>query len=350
MLALLCEQLGAEFQMEVICDGHGDVPDRLQRLGIPVLSLPLTTKWSFARSIPRLAAILRRRSPDVVHLHGQFAGSLGQVALALAGRRQSLYAVQWPSYLSDGGVLSRWRNRVAERVSCGGASVVVAVSEHDHDELLARDLCNPDKLTTIHNAYYVDESVLRTAAPSSDYPIVGFLGRLADQKGCEYLLEAVPMVLAKHPRARILIIGDGPERRRLELLTSRLGIASAVEFVGYDPNPTRRMQSMTVLAIPSLYEPLGMVALEAMACGTPVVGSRVGGIPEVVVDGRTGLLVPPRDPEALARALLQVLGSKDIAAEMGRLGQERARQDFNPTMIAGKYAELYRRLAAATSS
>ncbi len=349
MVTVLGTQLHKEFDMSVISDGAGDMPARLEQVGIPMQRMPLTTKWSFAANIPKLSAAVRSHRPDLVHLHGQFAGSLGQLALQVAGRPRSVYSVQWPSYLDDGGRWSRLRNHAAERVSCAGAAAVVAVSEHDRRELVARKLCNPDRLSVIYNAYFITGTAQGDATPKHD-PVVGFVGRLVDQKGVEFLVRAAPLVLAVLPTTRFVIVGDGPERERLERLAEELHVAAAVEFAGYDPEPAKRMRSMTVLAVPSVYEPLGMVALEAMAIGVPVVGSAVGGIPEAVEAERTGLLVPPGDPAELAKALLRILESPALAAEMGAAGRERARRVFSPEVIAAQYATLYRRLLVATTS
>jgi glycosyltransferase involved in cell wall biosynthesis len=347
MLTILCTQLAAEFDMEVVCDGLGDMPARVKAAGTVVHLMPLATKWSFAAHIPRLASLIREREPDIVHLHGQFAGSLSQPALRVAGRWRVVYTAQWPSYLDDGGAWSRLRNRTAERVSCGGSDVVVAVSDNDRREFEARALCDPKRLRVIHNAYFLSDASPRRVAPAT--PVVGFVGRLADQKGCEFLLRAAPEVLKARPDARFLIVGDGPERPRLEAMARDLQLAAAVEFAGYDPAPATRMRGMTVLAVPSVYEPLGMVTLEAMALGVPVVGSAVGGIPEAVEAGVTGLLVPPRDAHALAVALGEVLAGPELAARFGSAGSERARRLFSPEVIAAKYADLYRGLLKTSS-
>lgn len=349
MVTVLCTRLADQFEMEVVCDGQGDMPERVRQAGIPVTEMPLTTKWSFSANIPRLGALVRKAKPDVVHLHGQFAGSLGQIALQLAGRPKNVYTVQWPSYLDDTGSWSRLRNHMAERVSCGGATAVVAVSDHDRKELVARGLCDERKLSVIYNAYFA-ETDGSSPRPAPNPPVIGFVGRLVDQKGCEYMLRAAPRVLASVPAARFVIVGDGPERPKLEALARELNIPGSIEFAGYDPHPAQRMRSMTALAVPSIYEPLGMVALEAMASGLPVIGSAVGGIPEAVEDGKTGLLVPARDPDALATAIIRVLESPQIASAMGEAGRRRAQSRFSPEVVAGSYADLYRRLAASTSS
>lgn len=348
-VAVLCLGLLNDFEMEVVTDGQGDVPALLEGAGIVVHRLPLTTKWSFTANLAKLASLTRALKPDLVHLHGQFAGSLGQIALLLAGRPRSIYTVLWPSYLDDGGPWSRLRNYSAERLSCGLAAAVVAVSEHDRHELLARGLCKVGKLSKIHTAYFLLDEVAQPDPPAAE-PVIGFVGRLVDQKGCEYLVRAAPLVISAHPNVRFVVVGDGPELARLMALARELKVASSVEFVGYDPTPARRMKSMSVLAVPSIYEPLGMAPMEAMACGVAVVASAVGGLPEVVEDGVTGILVAPRDPEALATALTRLLDSPALAAQMGIDGRERAIRDFSPTAVAGQYAELYRRLADTTSS
>lgn len=350
MLAILCLRLSGEFDMEVICDGQGDVPARLEAAGTKVHRLPLTTKWSFTAQIPRLASTIRALKPALVQLHGQFAGSLGQLALQLAARPKSLYTVQWPSYLDDTGPWSRLRNQTAELVSCRLATAIVAVSENDRKTFIKRGLATPDKISVIHNAYSIEIDEMAASSNASDGGVVGFVGRLADQKGVEHLIRAVPHVLAKHPHTKFVIVGDGPERPRLEQLASDLQVAKSVEFAGYQPEPSKLIQTMDVVVIPSLYDPFPLVTLEVMALGRPIVGSAVGGIPEAVDDGRTGLLVPPRDPAAIAQALLTLLDHPDLRAEMASAGRARAKHEFSPGVITAQYAGLYRRLLATTSS
>jgi len=352
MLAIICLRLGDQFDMEVICDGQGDVPSRLEAAGVQLHRLPLTTKWSFTAQIPHLAAVIRARRPALVQLHGQFAGSLGQIAVQLAGRPRSVYAVQWPSYLDDTGPWSRVRNHVAERVSCGLATAVVAVADHDRRTLVERGLCSPDKISVIHNAYYPEGLADAPASgrPTRNESVVGFVGRLSDQKGAQFLIQAVPQVLAAHPATRFVIVGDGPERPRLERLVAELGVDRAVEFKGYQPEPAQLVKDMDVVVIPSIYDPFPLVTLEVMACGRPVVGAAVGGIPEAVEDGRTGILVPPRDAAAIAQALIKLIASPDLRLEMGAAARARAKENFSPSVIAAQYSDLYRRLLDKTSS
>jgi len=350
MLAIICRRLSSEFDMEVICDGQGDVPSRLVAAGVKVHTLRLTTKWSFTAQIPRLAATIRALKPDLVQLHGQFAGSLGQLALQLAGRPKSLYTVQWPSYLDDIGPWSRFRNQAAELVSCGPATAVVTVSDHDRREFIQRGLAKPEKITVIHNAYSIQIDEMADAPEPPNHEVIGFVGRLADQKGVEFLIHAAPSVLATHPQAKFLIVGDGPDRPMLESLVRELGVAQSVEFAGYQAEPSPLIERMDVVVIPSIYDPFPLVTLEVMALGRAIVGSAVGGIPEAVEDGRTGVLVPPRDPAAIAAALVRLLDDPQLLARMGAAGKQRARREFSPGTITAQYAALYRRLLATAVS
>jgi glycosyltransferase involved in cell wall biosynthesis len=176
--------------------------------------------------------------------------------------------------------------------------------------------------------------------------IVLFVGRLASKKGVEYLIRAFPDVLARHPNARLVVVGDGPCREQLEALSSQLRLGECVRFAGAQP-PTalpRLYRASRVFVLPSVVamsgdtDGLPVVLLEAMAAGCPLVGSAVGGIPDVVINGRTGLLVEPGAPAALAAAINQVLESPAQAERMGALAQRWARRKFDWRQVAQGYA------------
>jgi len=235
-------------------------------------------------------------------------------------------------------------------VSCRPATAIVTVSDHDRRMFIERGLAKPEKITVIHNAYSIQIDEMADAPEPPHREVIGFVGRLADQKGVEFLIRAAPSVLATHPRAKFLIVGDGPDRPMLESLAHELGVAESVEFAGYRPEPSSLIQGMDIVVIPSIYDPFPLVTLEVMALGRAIVGSAVGGIPEAVQDGKTGVLVPPRDPAAIAAALVNLLDQPQLVAEMGTAGKRRAKREFSPGTITGQYADLYRRLLATADS
>jgi glycogen synthase len=176
-------------------------------------------------------------------------------------------------------------------------------------------------------------------------PRVLFVGRLAPQKGVGTLVAAASLL--KHPSAQILLVGDGPERSKLEQEAKRLGVGDRVRFEGFFAH--ERLPAVLahadLLVLPSLYEELGTVLLEAMQTGLPVVASKTGGIPDVIEDGVNGLLVPPGEPEALARAIDRVLADRPLAHRLSEGAQEQGK-DYDWEVLAGRVLQVYQGVTA----
>src|SRR5215212_6395165 len=176
-------------------------------------------------------------------------------------------------------------------------------------------------------------------------PRVLFVGRLAPQKGVHALVAAVALI--EDPSARVLLVGDGPERPALEREAKQIGVGDRLHFVGFfahDRLPAA-IAHADVLVLPSVYEELGTVLLEAMWAGLPIVASRTGGIPDVIEDGVNGLLVPPGEPEALARAINRVLADRGLAYRLSEGAQARAK-DYDWEVLAGRVLQVYRGVTA----
>lgn len=166
-------------------------------------------------------------------------------------------------------------------------------------------------------------------------------GRLHPTKGQDVLLRALPRVLLEHPETEVVFAGGGPEKGRLERLAKDLGVRAATSFVGAleRPHLLRTMGEAAMVVVPSLSEAFGWVNIEAMAMGTPVVASRVGGIPEIVRDKVDGLLFEPGNAEELASCLLRLLGDAELRAEMGRNARQRFLEEFESSRVAQKQAD-----------
>jgi glycosyltransferase involved in cell wall biosynthesis len=172
-------------------------------------------------------------------------------------------------------------------------------------------------------------------------PVVGIVGRLIDVKAHSYLIHAVRFLLNEIPSVHLVIIGDGKLRSYLESLTAQLGINEHVHFLGFRTDVSNLMGEFDILALPSLSEGFGLVLLEAMAAAKPIVATRVSAIPEIVVDGETGLLVPPRDPVALAQALRQLIMNPTLACDFGRCGRMRLEQRFTVQKMVEDTVRVY---------
>jgi alpha-maltose-1-phosphate synthase len=297
---------------------------------------------------------------DLVHSHTWYANLAGHLASLLYGvphvvTMHSLEPLRpWKAEQLGGGyALSSW----CERTAVEAATAVVAVSEGMRaDVLAAYPAVAPERVRVIRNGIDTREyapdpgtAVLAKYGVDPGRPYILFVGRVTRQKGVPVLLRAA---IHLDSAAQLVVCAGQPDTPELAAevdgLVSRLtSTRSGVILIpGMLPKHEviQFMSHARVFVCPSVYEPLGIVNLEAMACGTAVVASRVGGIPEVVADGQTGLLVPPGDPAALAGALNTLIGDQDLAAAMGREGRERAATEFDWTTIAAQTAALYREL------
>lgn len=174
--------------------------------------------------------------------------------------------------------------------------------------------------------------------------VVGAVARLSKEKGLHYLLEAFAVVARHRPEARLVLAGEGPERRRLERLAARLGLGDRVRFLGEVPHEQvpEVLGGLDVFALPSTYEGFGVAALEAAAMELPVVASQVHGIPDVVADGETGLLVRPRDRQALAAALERLVSDPDLRRSLGQAGRAFVSEHYSWEENTAQMEALYR--------
>jgi starch synthase len=299
-------------------------------------------------------------SAQLVHSHTWYANLAGHLAAMLYDiphvvTMHSLEVLRpWKAEQLGGGyTVSSW----CERVSATSAAAVVAVSDGMKADILAAYPEIPaERVRVIRNGIDTDEyrpdpqtGVLARYGVDPGRPYVIFVGRITRQKGVPVLLRAASRLI---PDAQLVLLAgaaDTPEQLAevTELVdglqATRSGVIWIPEMLS-KPEVIQLLTHATVFAIPSIYEPLGIVNLEAMACGTAVVGSRTGGIPEVVADGETGLLVPVGEPEPLAEALNTLLRDPDRAAAMGQAGRKRAVSEFGWTAIAAQTADLYAEL------
>jgi glycosyltransferase involved in cell wall biosynthesis len=194
----------------------------------------------------------------------------------------------------------------------------------------------------------VDRGAIRAAFGwSADAPLVLFAGRLAPQKGVDDLIAAIDLVQYILPELRVLIVGDGPMRPQLETTTAAFRLRHMVQFAGHRDDVPQLLAAADVLVLPSLYEGLPNVVLEAMRFAKPVVATAAPGTTEVVVNGETGLLVPLHDPPALAQAMRSIVSDPAVAHRLGASGRSRVDSEFRAESMIDAYATLYEELARA---
>lgn len=297
-----------------------------------------------------LAGLLRRTCTDVLHTHTQIAPNvLGRVAARLAGARVVSH-LHIENYFRPNR-LARAFHRTLDNATARLCARIVAVSEGTRRALLDQGY-PADRIEVVYNGIELD------GAPSSDgrlrrefglppdAPLVGEIARLAAVKGQRELIEALVQV----PEARAVLIGEdieqgGAYQTELERLAERLAVRERVVFAGYRSDAPALLADLDLIVLPSSSEGLPIVLLEAMARAKPVIATPVGGTPELVVDGETGLLVPPGDPEALATAIRRLLADPELARRLGETGRERVRERFSASAQAERILALYEEVA-----
>jgi glycosyltransferase involved in cell wall biosynthesis len=290
--------------------------------------VPAARRWLYQR--------LRDFGPHVVHAH------LFHALVMLASTPRTTNA-RWVLSHQHGNHLTlqgRHLSALADRVAGRRYDRVVAISDFVRRHLVESYHYPPEKVALIQNGWRGQPVDSAAREPRTLVSV----GNLRAEKGHAILLEAFVSIVDRFPDARLLLVGDGPLRGDLEHQVSRDGIANSVEFIGATDDVWSYYARASVFVLPSHHEMLGIAAMEAMAAGLPVVASSVGGIPEVVADGVTGYLVPPRNPRAFAARVIDLLDSPDRCREMGDAARESVQGRGMDRTVAA-YFDLYEALS-----
>ncbi|MBI4667861.1 MAG: glycosyltransferase [Elusimicrobia bacterium] len=328
----------------------GAVAFMLEDKGVRVESLDMLarkewkTPWKIFMKTLKLIRLLRAFQPDILHASLFQADVLAAVCGLLAGVPVRLATVHMV-------LKKKFPALIIERLLAPLITRYIAVSQDIKKFYVSKLFLPPDKIEVIYNA--VEESnVLRRSRQDvaagcrfpSNQALMAMIGRLDDQKGIDYLLQAVKTMVSKKINIGLLLIGDGPERKRLREAAGRLNLDQHVHFLGFQQNPMPLLAASQALVLSSLEEGLPFVVLEAMALGKPVVSTAVGAVPEAVKNGESGILIAPRDPAALAQAMETIISKPDIAKAMGEKGREILRKHFLVSVTQEQLEALYDRL------
>jgi sugar transferase (PEP-CTERM/EpsH1 system associated) len=333
LLGLLTGLDRGRFSPAVAClyNGDGLAAQRIRALDLPVTDLGMNAKWRWD-ALWRLYRLLRRERPSILHTWMFHANVLGRVL----GRRAGVpIIITSRRNVNIGGTLREF----LKRQTAGMDDRIIAVCEIAREAEIKRAMMSPDKVVTIYNGISAERFVdldPQTAARTRqtfripvEAPLLGSVGRLHPQKGFTDLLTAFAQIRERIPSVRLFLAGGGKSRADLEAQARSLGLSEAVTIAGVRADVPEVLAALDVFVLPSRWEGMPNAVLEAMAAGLPVVATAVGGTPEAVVDGVTGLLVPPRDPGALVQAIEWVLRDPNLRRRMGQAGRKRVEQHFS---------------------
>ena len=317
--------------------------------GIPVQSMPIGRDYDLPL-LWRLRRALRHIKPDIVHTHLIHADLYGCVSAKLAG----VGAVVSSRHLDDAfRYRARWRrvNRRLWRMIDAGIAISAAMKQF---ALTIEAAPAPKVSVVLYGMEFkwlsdeaIDAARLRLRAElkmAADAQLLGMACRLVEQKGIPYALEAMRRIRSDFPRAHLVIAGDGEQASELRRLASRLGIADRVHWLGWRADAADLMAALDVFLLPSLREGFGLVLLEAMSRRLPIVASHVGAIPEIVIDGETGILVEPRNVDQLAKAMTRLLNDRALRKYMGLLGAARLEEHFSVERMVDGTVAVYEKV------
>jgi glycosyltransferase involved in cell wall biosynthesis len=331
-------------------DPHPEVAERLRSEGLAVDEIPCSGRldWSAVRRIFRL---IRSRQIDVVHSHGYKGDVYAYLATWCTSVPLVATAHNWTGKTEVPPIYNTVDRLVLRRFSC-----VVAVSQ-GVAQILRESGIRRFRLFRIPNGidvapFELARQTLETDAQETRSLVVGMVGRLVKEKGCEYFLRAAADVLPRFPGARFILVGDGPERASLEQLARelKLRIGQNIEFWGHRDDMPSVYACLDICVLPSFAEGMPMTVLEAMAGGKPVIATRVGEIPQLVNPGVDGLLVSPGDVDELSAAIIRLMGDTNLRRRMGANGQQKARKSFSADGMARSYSALYHQILVAKRS
>jgi glycosyltransferase involved in cell wall biosynthesis len=338
------------FEQHLAClDRQGEFLQDIEARDIPLTEYRIKRLYGPAtlRQQFRLASYLMSRGIQIVHTYGFYSHAFAIPAARLAGTPVIIASIR-----DLGDVWTPAQQRL-QRGVCRLAHRVLTNAEAIKQRLIAAGY-RRDAIAVIRNGVDpvpADEppagGTLRDElGMPADAPIIAMVSRLnrvrgIDFKGVEYFLEAAALVASRCPDARFLVLGDGPSRDAFVGDARRRGLAGRVLFAGFRKHVTRGLREVTLSVLPSLSEGLSNALLESMAAGVPIVATRVGGNPELVVDGVTGLLVPPRDAGALAAAMCLLLENPALARRFGEAARQRALHHFSIERMVQETEDLY---------
>jgi glycosyltransferase involved in cell wall biosynthesis len=333
VLGLLAYLVERGHHNDLLTHPHSRLFQQSQALGVRTFPLVVRNDLDL-RPVPRVRRLIRVEHYDIIHFHTKRAH-----AFSLWLSRGLPTPKHVVTRRMDYPEASNWYTRHLYNQKVDG---VVAISRKIV-ELLVQAGVEPEKIRLIYSGIDLRrfESAASDCGVQNEEIVVGMAAVLEERKGHRFLLEAARRLKAQGCRIQYYLAGEGSLRKSLEEMANKLGLKENVRFLGFVADMPAFLSKVDIFVLPSLFEGLGVSALEAMAAGKAVIASRVGGLAELVIDAVTGLLVGPGDVEGLANAILKLAGDRALIGKMGRKGRERVKDNFTMEQMARQNEDYY---------
>jgi L-malate glycosyltransferase len=343
----------SDLDLSAIVFNEGKLSAELRKAGLKVTVIE-EAKHNFFKILNLIEKELKCKDVDIVHTHRYKENILAGLLKRKCGIKylvQTVHGLDEP-FKGIKKLKSKLYTQLNKYFTRRYFDIVVTVS-HDIQARLS-GIITPDKLATIHNA--VDTTVLQLTSPAVEvkktlrigegHPIIGSVGRMVPIKGYDIFLKGAKMILQSEPKARFLLVGDGPLRPELEKIAKKMGIENEVRFLGFRGDILDVVNCFDIFVLSSYYEGIPIALLEAMALKKPVVATRTGGIGEVVENEVSGLLTEKGNPESLAGACLKILDNPELMRNLGIAAQRRIEEKFSILVQRDRVSEIYRKLVS----
>jgi glycosyltransferase involved in cell wall biosynthesis len=321
--------------------GGGSLVEEIREDGVPVFELGLRNKYDYS-IINKLSKLWESDPPEIIHTHLFHAGILGRVVARMH---------HVPVIIVHQHGLEKRRSPIRvflDRMTSPFVTKYAATCQAVAKEMTRREGISQSKIEIIYNGIFpIDTSIV---SPPLEWPVknsakvIGCVGRLAPEKGQAILIQALASYETKGEKPHVLLIGDGSYRQELQNKVTSLHLNPYVHFCGIQKNIFEWLPFFDLFVLPSSWEGISLALLEAMACGLAVVATNVGGTPEVVKNGESGLLIPPNDPNALESAIRTLVENPGLCQKMGEAGRDRVRTEFTIEKTRDHFINFYNHL------
>jgi glycosyltransferase involved in cell wall biosynthesis len=338
--------------------GEGSMIDFALSMNIhPIIIPEIVGEASFKprdlKALSKLYRLIKNEKPDIIHTHTAKAGFLGRIAGRLAGVPIIVHTYHGHVLHGYYSPIKTMVLRAMEKNLARITNSIIAVSSRVKSDLAEYGVAPADKISVIPLGFNLDHFLecekyrgefRSELGLANDAHLVGIVGRIFPIKNHRLFIEAASRLAVLEPTCRFIVVGDGAQRREMEQFAQQLGIGGRTHFTGWRRDLARIYADLDVLAVSSNNEGTPVSAIEAMASGCPVVGTRVGGMPDIIKDGENGYLVSPKNPDELASGLLRMIRDPQKAHQMGKAGRAFAREQFHIRRLISETENLYLRL------
>ncbi len=350
--------LKQKYHMEMACATGGPLNDLVEQHGIPVRRINnFVSEVSLFKDLHALWQVyrlLRREKYDLIHTHNSKGSFIGRLAAKLAGGPPLVYTAHGYAFHEN----ERWFRRIfffaLEKIAKNWSARVICISQPLVDLWVQRNLAPREKIRKIYSGIDIcefaqedkRELVRQELGLQPNNIAIGQVSKLWEGKGHEDIITACPRIFEKVPNAKVFFIGNGPIRNKLNEIVLKNNLQDRIIFLGHHDDIPRITSALDIAVLASHYEGMGRVILEAMAAGLPVVATRVGGIPDLVVEQETGLLVDSQSPEQLAQAIISLAHDPELRDSMGSRGRQRVDSRFSAATMVEQIDQVYQEVLA----